>query len=78
MSKIFKKRNWGKSTRTTMFEFQEAQIEGLRKQNKEYYDLIIDLKTNNNELRKIIIDLVDKKCTKSFIESAKAFATDAD
>lgn len=62
-----------KSARTTMFEFQEHQILSLRKQNREFYELIIDLKQNNAELKKIVIDLLDNKCTKSFKEAAKKF-----
>mgnify|MGYP001352119455 CR=1 FL=1 len=64
------------TARRTMFEFQEHQIDSLRKQNKEYYDLIIDLKQNNSELKKIVIDLLDKKSSKSFREAVRKFVLD--
>tara|TARA_Y100000768_G_C23509300_1_gene465132 strand:+ start:21 stop:242 length:222 start_codon:yes stop_codon:yes gene_type:complete len=64
------------TARRTMFEFQEHQIDSLRKQNKEFYDLILDLKLNNSELKKIVIDLLDKKCKKSFKEAARKFVLD--
>lgn len=67
-----------KTARTTMFEFQEQQIDSLRKQNKMFYDLILDLKTNNSELKKIVIDLLDNNCKKSFKEAARKFIMDAD
>ena len=60
-----------------MFEFQEQQIDSLRKQNKMFYDLILDLKTNNSELKKIVIDLLDNDCKKSFKEAARKFIMDA-
>jgi len=59
-----------------MFEFQEYQITSLRKQNREFYELIIDLKQTNIELKKIVIDLLDKKCNKSFKEAARKFVLD--
>ena len=62
-----------KCARTTMFDFQEAQIQSLRKQNREFYELIIDLKQNNDELKKIVLDLLDKNCKKSFKEAARKF-----
>ena len=64
------------TARRTMFEFQEHQINSLRKQNKKFYDLIIDLKQNNSELKKIVIDLLDKKSSKSFREAARKFVLD--
>jgi|TARA_R100000084_G_scaffold39765_1_gene16285 hypothetical protein len=64
------------TARTTMFEFQEHQINSLRKQNREFYELIIDLKQNNSELKKIVIDLLDSKCKKSFKEAARKFVLD--
>jgi len=64
------------TARRTMFEFQEHQIDSLRKQNREFYDLIIDLKQNNSELKKIVIDLLDKKSSKSFREAARKFVLD--
>tara|TARA_R100000781_G_C4072618_1_gene124985 strand:- start:681 stop:902 length:222 start_codon:yes stop_codon:yes gene_type:complete len=65
-----------KTARTTMFEFQEQQIASLRKQNREFYELIIDLKQNNSELNKIVIDLLDKDCKESFKEAARKFVMD--
>tara|TARA_R100001591_G_scaffold117447_2_gene136929 strand:- start:778 stop:996 length:219 start_codon:yes stop_codon:yes gene_type:complete len=67
-----------KTARTTMFEFQEQQIDSLRKQNRMFYDLILNLKDNNSELKKIVIDLLDNNCKKSFKEAARKFIMDAD
>jgi DNA polymerase sigma len=66
------------TARRTMFEFQEHQINSLRKQNREFYDLIIDLKQTNIELKKIVIDLLDNNCKKSFKDAARKFVIDAD
>ncbi len=62
-----------KTARTTMFEFQEAQIESLRNLVIEYYVEITDLKSSNGELKKIIIDLLDEDCKDSYREAVKKF-----
>ena len=67
------KRNEGKTARSTMFEFQEMQIDACRELNNEYYIEILELKKSNDDLKKIIIDLLDKNCKESFKESVSGF-----
>ena len=67
------KRNEGKTARSTMFEFQEMQIDACRELNNEYYIEILELKKSNDELKKIIIDLLDKNCKENFKESVRSF-----
>ena len=67
------KRNQGKTARSTMFEFQEMQIDACRELNNEHYVEILELQKSNDDLKKIIIDLLDKNCKKSFKESVSSF-----
>ena len=67
------KTRFGVSTRKTMFEFQENRIEVLEKTNKEYYENIKELTKLNNDLSKVLLDVLDNDCQEHFKEVARSF-----